>query len=279
MHHRITKTCQARRTRRAERLRELLQLSPADDILMDILLDTCARKSAADVKLLLQGMPSVNPDTVRDRHLRTPLHIACGRKDDFQEATAVARALLRAGADVNNGVGDVDGLQPMHMAVLAGNIQCVLMLLEEGASIPASDPFRLTPLLLAKLKMDNLRRTHWIKRGFEDDEDAPRISDALKEYKDLQSITEVLVTHLANKHITTYGPSRDLADDDHHGLSDCLFAKDDKPSDQQLNQTINHITEQLSGICVRDENVQLNDAMNLLMEKVRQLGLEETAVK
>lgn len=50
MHHRITKTCQARRTRRAERLRELLQLSPADDILMDILLDTCARKSAADGK-------------------------------------------------------------------------------------------------------------------------------------------------------------------------------------------------------------------------------------
>ncbi|KAG1433758.1 hypothetical protein G6F57_021937 [Rhizopus arrhizus] len=25
-----------------------------------------------------------------------------------------------------------------------------------GANIPASDPFRLTPLLLAKLKMDNL---------------------------------------------------------------------------------------------------------------------------
>lgn len=27
-----------------------------------------------------------------------------------------------------------------------------------GATIPASDPFRLTPLLLAKLKLDNLRQ-------------------------------------------------------------------------------------------------------------------------
>lgn len=91
-------------------------------------LDRCVIDTIGLVKLLLQGMPSVNPDTVRDRRLRTPLHIACGRKDDFQEATAVARVLLRAGADVNNGVGDIDGLQPMHMGKLSALGLCYHLL-------------------------------------------------------------------------------------------------------------------------------------------------------
>ena len=67
------------------------------------------------VEALLSAFPCINPDTVRDNYLRTPLHIACGRRDDLQEATSIARVLIHAGSDVNNGVGDVDGLQPMHM--------------------------------------------------------------------------------------------------------------------------------------------------------------------
>ncbi|KAI8138908.1 hypothetical protein BJV82DRAFT_646382 [Fennellomyces sp. T-0311] len=243
MQNRITKSCQARRNRRAERLRELLRLTPADSVL----LDACKRKKVADVEALLSALSYVNPDTVRDNHLRTPLHIACARRDDLQEATAIARVLIRAGADVNNGVGDADGLQPMHMAVLTGNIQCVLMLLEEG--------------------------------GLTDD----RIdSNAHQEYQDLQSITKVLVTHLANKHMTTFGlPSQD-PNPLYHGLSDTLFAKEKKDSDLHLNQAINSITDQLSGICVQDKRESdplLQDAVNVLMEKVRNLGLEETAVK
>lgn len=58
---------------------------------------------------------AINPDTVRDRLLRTPLHIACSRKDDLQEATNIARILIKHGADVNNGVGDENGMHPMHM--------------------------------------------------------------------------------------------------------------------------------------------------------------------
>ncbi|KAI9491871.1 hypothetical protein BDB00DRAFT_940014 [Zychaea mexicana] len=297
MQNRITKSCQARRNRRADRLRELLQLTQADSVL----LDACKRKKAVDVEALLSAFSCINPDNVRDNHLRTPLHIACGRRDDLQEATAIARVLIRAGSDVNNGVGDVDGLQPMHMAVLAGNISCVLMLLEEGASVPASDPFRLTPLLLAKLKMDNLRQTQLAlyndsKNSDEEDDDddytegdnnsriknTTMSSNAQQEYQDLQSITKVLVTHLANKHITTYGlPSQD-PNPHYHGISDRLFARERKDSDQQLNQAIVSITDQLSGICMqdnRDSDPLIQDAVNMLMEKVRSLGLEETAVK
>lgn len=47
--------------------------------------------------------------------MRTPLHIACSRKDDPKAAIEIAQLLIRAGSDVNNGVGDIDGLQPMHM--------------------------------------------------------------------------------------------------------------------------------------------------------------------
>lgn len=108
------------------------------------------------VSLLLSSTPTINPDLIRDTHLRTPLHIACSRQDDSIEATAIAKLLIQHGADVNNGVGDIDGLQPMHMgksdgklgeelgkgccgtnylftlAVLSGNFHCVLLLLEEG---------------------------------------------------------------------------------------------------------------------------------------------------
>ncbi|KAG2218127.1 hypothetical protein INT45_000425 [Circinella minor] len=298
MQNRITKSCQNRRSCRADRLRELLQLTPGDSVL----LDACKRKKAKDVEALLSAFPCINPDTVRDNYLRTPLHVACGRRDDLQEATSIARILINGGSDVNNGVGDVDGLQPMHMAVLAGNIQCVLMLLEEGASIPASDPFRLTPLLLAKLKMDNLRQTRLAlyqkednNKNMDDDDDRGTMmnSNAQQEYQDLQSITQVLVTHLANKHITTYGSSTQDCNPHYHGISDQLFSKENNKnkssnsnkmidSEQQLNQAIVSITDQLSGICVQDKHDNdplVQDAVNVLMEKVRNLGLEETAVK
>lgn len=44
MQNRITKPCQIRKNKRADRLRDLLQLTPSDSIL----LDACARKPPND---------------------------------------------------------------------------------------------------------------------------------------------------------------------------------------------------------------------------------------
>jgi hypothetical protein len=48
MQNRITKTCQIKKNKRADKLRDLLQLSPSDSIL----LDACARKPPNDGKIL-----------------------------------------------------------------------------------------------------------------------------------------------------------------------------------------------------------------------------------
>lgn len=276
LQNRITKSCQIKKSKRADRLRDLLQLSPSDSIL----LDACLRKPYNEVKDLLEALPNINPDTIRDKYLRTPLHLACSRRDDPLVATSIAKLLIRAGSDVNNGVGDVDGLQPMHLAVLAGNYQCVLMLLHEGASVPASDPFRLTPLLLAKLKLDNLRQSqHVIRNGttttVEEDDSKIEIEwgseSAKHEYNDLKSITQVLVSHLASKYITSFElPSYDTG---YYGLSDFLFLKDS----DDLNEIISNITDKLADIGVNDDNNQksIQDSVNGLIEKVKKLGINE----
>ncbi|GAA5802471.1 hypothetical protein HPULCUR_007936 [Helicostylum pulchrum] len=242
MQNRITKTCQIKKSKQADRLRDLLQLTASDSIL----LDACARKPHNEVKEILEALPEVNPDTIRDKYLRTPLHLACGRRDDPLVATSIAKLLIRAGADVNNGVGDVDGLQPMHM----------------GANIPASDPFRLTPLLLAKLKLDNLRH---VQDTIHSDIQVEWVSESAKnEYQDLKSITQVLVSHLAS----SFGlPSYDTSG--YYGLSDFLFLKDS----EDLNETISLITDKLSNIGMTDENIQ--ESVNGLIEKVKQLGIND----
>jgi hypothetical protein len=47
--NRIKKSCQIKKSKRADRLRDLLQLTPSDSIL----LDACARKSYNDGKIWL----------------------------------------------------------------------------------------------------------------------------------------------------------------------------------------------------------------------------------
>ncbi|KAI8980808.1 hypothetical protein BDB01DRAFT_795667 [Pilobolus umbonatus] len=165
----------------------------------------------------------------------------------------------------------------MHMAVLAGNYNCVLMLINEGASIPASDPFRLTPLLLAKLKLDNLKQTHHsIHIGTEE----WTSETAKSEYDDLKAITQVLVNHLAKKHINTYGvPSYDKTG--YYGLSDFLFSHEDELT--ELNDVILDITDRLSIIDVNDSSFEetennnrfIRDSINGLIEKVKELGINE----
>ncbi|CEG63639.1 hypothetical protein RMATCC62417_00754 [Rhizopus microsporus] len=256
MQHKIQKTA-FQTHEQTEKLRDLLQATAIETIL----LDACARKSPQEVQDILEALPQLNPDTIRDNNLRTPLHIACSRKDDPKAAIEIAQLLIRAGSDVNNGVGDIDGLQPMHMAVLACNPQCVLMLLHEGANIPASDPFRLTPLLLAKLKMDNLLQH---RRSTDNKEWVSEY--AKQEYTDLLSITQVLVTHLANKH-SSFASS--LIEPRNYGISDSLLLSEKN----DLNETIAAITDKLALIDV-SETTNLQESVNGLIEKVKQLSIQ-----
>ncbi|KAG0762974.1 hypothetical protein G6F62_002354 [Rhizopus arrhizus] len=236
MQNKVTKSAKYQEQKQQpENLRDLLRLTAAETIL----LDACARKSAQEVQEILEALPQLNPDTIRDNNLRTPLHIACSRKDNPSTATEIAQLLIRAGSDINNGVGDIDGLKPMHM----------------GATIPASDPFRLSPLLLAKFKMDNLLqhkqgRVEWVSEC------------AKQEYNDLLSITQVLVTHLASKHSESFGSS--LAQHNYHGLSDSLFNN----SNNELNDTIAAITDKLALIDVSSSD-NLQDSVNSLIQKYR----------
>ncbi|KAI8876358.1 hypothetical protein K501DRAFT_232143 [Backusella circina FSU 941] len=292
MQNRIVKSCQPRKNRRAERLKELLSLKQSDSIL----LDACARKSPQDVYELMEALPDLNPDTIRDKYLRTPLHIACSRRDHLN-AIRIANLLVKKGSDVMNQVGDRDGLLPMHMAVLAGNDQCVLMLLSKGANIPASNPFRLTSLLLVKLKLDNLRQSQYMINNHhmqQDDDDSEDdninyddyldwlISDSAKsEYQDLISITKVLVTHLANSYIKLYGlPLHD--DNTSNGISDYLFdpvtttiIEQRSILGDELNDAISSITHHLAAMEMNEAEQVIQDSMNDLIEKVKQLGVNE----
>lgn len=54
-------------------------------------------------------------------------------------------------------------------------------------NIPASDPFRLTPLLLAKLKMDNLRQSQHLIHQTDTIEWSSE--SAKNEYEDLKSVS------------------------------------------------------------------------------------------
>ncbi|KAI8061696.1 ankyrin repeat-containing domain protein [Gongronella butleri] len=248
-----------------DHIKDLLQLSPAEVLL----LDACARKTAKDVASLLTTNAGINPDAIRDKYLRTPLHIACSRQDNHDEATEIARVLIHAGADVNNGVGDIDGFKPMHLAVLSCNYKCVLLLLEKDADVPATDPFRLTPLLLAKLKLNNLRPSA-----------SPDTTEAAKrEHAELFSITEVLVKHLANKHITTAAtPPRSPISDRLLRKDDTKDSKDDDSDD--LSDTITSLADQLSTMAVGDTNCyppQLRDNLNGLIERIRKLGIQDGA--
>ncbi|KAG1085835.1 hypothetical protein G6F42_021232 [Rhizopus arrhizus] len=148
------------------------------------------------------------------------------------------------------------------------------MLLHEGVNIPASDPFRLTPLLLAKLKLDNLRHAQHTIHSTEEDQIQWISESAKSQYDDVKSITQLLVSHLANKHITTYGlPSYDTSG--YHGLSDCLFSKQ---SDVELSETISSITDKLALIGMNDGEADdkiIQDSVNGLIEKVKKLGINE----
>ncbi|CAO3620285.1 unnamed protein product [Cunninghamella echinulata] len=223
-------------------LRNLLNLSPTEALL----LEACA------LNAIFLSDTTLNPDTIRDIYLRTPLHIACSRKDDSKEAAAIVRLLIKQGADVNNGVGDIDGLKPMHIAVLNGNYHCIIVLLEE-----------------AKLKLDNLKQ---LPSSMDNSYDHLSERDT-KEYQDLLSITQVLIEHLANKHLTTSTIQSKIPSSSYYGLSEHLFSK--TGNDEHLNDTILSITDQLSNLGVDDTSNQIRDDLDVLIAKIRELGVQE----
>ncbi len=68
----------------------------------------------------------------------------------FAACVAVARALLRAGADA--GAVDEDGDTPLHRAAQGGSAEMVQALLAAGAKVDARDEIGCTPLLVAHTK-------------------------------------------------------------------------------------------------------------------------------
>ncbi|KAI9263776.1 hypothetical protein BY458DRAFT_438531 [Sporodiniella umbellata] len=240
MQNKVTRSAayQDQQYEKPERLRDSLDRTTAEYIV----LDACARKSAEEVQEVLEALQQLNPDTIRDSNLRTPLHIACSRTDNLQIATEVAQLLIRAGSDVNNGLGDTDGLQPMHMAVLACNHQCVLMLLHEGWYF----------------KMDNL-----LQHRKEQVEWASEC--AKQEYNDLLSITQVLVTHLASQHAQTFSS---LIEPNNYGLSSSLFLS----HRNEINAAIADVTDKLAMIDVSSDSVQ--ESVDGLIDKVKKLSIK-----
>lgn len=98
------------------------------DLLQETALHMAAKRGdcAATLALIRAGA-RVNPP---DRRRRTPLLVALhGRRDD------VARLLVYAGADVNNGRGQPGQTSPLRVAVARENAAMVRFLLERGAVV------------------------------------------------------------------------------------------------------------------------------------------------
>lgn len=60
-----------------------------------------------------------------------------------------------------------------------------------GVNIPASDPFRLTPLLLAKLKLDNLRHAQRSIHNTEEDQIQWMSESAKSQYDDVKQVSRL----------------------------------------------------------------------------------------
>lgn len=88
----------------------------------------------------------------------TPLHMACAARNANPRIVA---ALIAAGADVRSRFDDKRprdsgveaGIQPIHYAASAGNVECVRLLLDAGADIEAATRIGIRPLDNAVLTM------------------------------------------------------------------------------------------------------------------------------
>jgi ankyrin repeat protein len=103
------------------------------------------RDPSEQLEILLQYGASVN---VRDRFMKTPLHIAVIGRNYLNPI----KILLENGAEAD--ARDRDGRTPLHIAVLGGSADVVKLLLEHGANVNARDDAGDTPLALADFMAD-----------------------------------------------------------------------------------------------------------------------------
>ncbi|KAJ2961838.1 hypothetical protein NQZ79_g2943 [Umbelopsis isabellina] len=207
--------------------------------------------------------PLVNIDTIRDMNLQSPLHLACKRKDNFENSTAIATLLIDHGCDVNNAICDNDGMLPLHYAVLSGNVDCVIMLLVKGATIPISDPFRLTPLLLAKAEIEKTERRHLLHTRPEFN----LSSDTEFSLKNLRQITALLLDHIKQRHTEDAEAANGSPS---YGLSNSLLArKQSTSSGYESDLDVPSIVDRM-----RSMSVSADDNIDSLISKMQAFGVK-----
>ena len=84
---------------------------------------------------------------LQDDYGDAALHLACwnGETD-----VAIAQLLIEQGADV--GIGNVDGIRPIHVACAERNIKMLMCLLANGAKVNIADKYLNTPLSIARIQ-------------------------------------------------------------------------------------------------------------------------------
>lgn len=75
-----------------------------------------------------------------DRTLKTALHYCAGGQQHSQSAQCADLLVMQAPELVDS--RDEDGFTPLHLAVIAGNVQLVQFLLANGADVNALDSER-----------------------------------------------------------------------------------------------------------------------------------------
>ncbi|KAH8549725.1 ankyrin repeat-containing domain protein [Umbelopsis sp. PMI_123] len=242
-------------------------LDPAEGTAL--LLEACATGDADTVSNILNSLnPLVNIDTIRNQNLQTPLHLVCKRKENYANATEIATLLIDHGCDVNNAICDNDGMLPLHYAVLSGNVDCVILLLLRGATIPISDPFRLTPLLLAKAEIEKNERRRSIQAL-----QVSRISnDTDPSLKNLRRITSLLLEHIRERHDEQLGNDMTAPPTSNYGLSNSLLSK----SVPLANGLESDLDMSLIVERMRSMSVDADESIDLLISKMQAFGVKPT---
>ncbi|OZJ02942.1 hypothetical protein BZG36_04567 [Bifiguratus adelaidae] len=172
------------------------------------LIDLCAKADAVKVREFLLGNPTFDVAKLRDTAQRTALFLACSQPDPTKQeaASLIARMLIMRGADVDS-LNGPEQFTPLHASVFTSNVDCILLLLEAEATIPVSGPFRLTPLLLVRSKLENMSSRWRHRRSISSGLDAASGYAPLPDLGPVAQITEILTGHIN----TNYHPSMSSA--------------------------------------------------------------------
>lgn len=116
-------------------------------------------RRAPEMPQIVQLLAAAGSDVATSHPRRgTSLHMACAARN---EDSRIVAALIAAGADVRSRFdgnrprdrGVEAGIQPVHYAASAGNVECVRLLLDAGADVEAATRNGIRPLDNAVLTM------------------------------------------------------------------------------------------------------------------------------